>query len=189
MKTQSKLGIKGKYKITECDCSSQEAKNFIEKMRGTTGEVLKNFLKEFHSLFGVREEIFYNIVPDVGLSALAENITNPTPSSSQALRVSYGSFGTGTGTPASSDTILGNEQYRQGISSQTRVTTKAYNTIFVDNSSGNGFTYTEFGLFAGDASGTADSGTLFSHVLLSPSFEKTSAKTLTVECVHTFASA
>lgn len=189
MKTQSKLGIKGKYKITECDCSSREAKNFLEKMRSTTGEVFQNFLKEFHSLFGVREEIFYNIVPDVGLSALAENIINPTPPSSQSLRVSYGALGTGIGTPASSDTILGNEAYRQTISSQTGVTTKAYNTVFVDNASGNGFTYTEFGLFSGDASATVDTGTLFSHVLLSPSFEKTSAKTLTVEAIHTFASA
>ena len=189
MKIESKLGIKGEYKVTECDSSSLEAKRFIAKMKLKTGKAFNDMLKEFHTLFSIREEIFYNIVPNVGLNALAENIINTTPPASQSLRISYGGLGTGTGTPTGADTILGNEEYRQTVSSQVRVTNKAYNTVFLDNNSGNGFTYSEFGLFSGEATATADSGTLFSRVLLSPTFEKTSAKTLTIEAMHTFTSA
>lgn len=189
MKQSEATGIKGIYKITECDSSSKEAQEMIAKIKAASGKTFDALIKEFHRLFAIREEVFHNIVPNVGLNALAENIVNSSPSAANALKVTYAGLGTGTATPAGGDTALGSEQYRQAISSQTRSGAVAYSTLFVDNGSGNGNTYTEFGLFAGDASATTDSGTMFSRVLISPSFEKTSAKTLTIEASHTFSSA
>lgn len=191
--TKLKMGLKpsirGNYKFVECDCSSVEAKEFSEKISKSIKNGEKNvreMIREFHSLFAIRKWEKKNIVPNVGLNILSYALSPIPVEAGKDPRITYAAVGTGTTTPALEDTTLETEVFRTTISSQSNNANVAYNTLFLGYSDANGYDLSEMGLFCGDASATADSGKLFSHVLVSPVFAKTDAKTLTIDVSHTF---
>ena len=184
MKYNQKTSIKGIYKITECDCSSKEAQKMCDLIKAGF-----NLIDEFIAKFKIKTHIIENLVPDVGLQAIAENLVNASPSASEALQMKYIAVGTGTTTPTGSDTTLETEVFRDTVDSQERTDKTARNSVLIGYSEANGYTLSEVGAFAGDASATVDSGLLFSKTLISPTIAKTSSKVVFIEITHTFSNA
>ena len=120
-----------------------------------------------------------NIVPYVGKQAMIRRLGNIGLKSNESI-ITYGAVGTGTTPPQSIDTKLDVEIYRKINSlksySGLAVTVRTY----YDTTEANG-DLKEYGLFGEDATGAADSGTIFQRVLINKT--KTTAKTLTVESI------
>jgi hypothetical protein len=79
--------------------------------------------------------------------------------------LTHHALGTGTDTPAASDTTLGSEQARNPVTSVLRSTSRLQFRTFFPASEAN-FHIREIGLFGHDATTTSDSGELFSRALL-----------------------
>jgi len=86
-----------------------------------------------------------------------------TPPGASDIDVSHFAFGTGTTTPAITNTTLGNEVYRKGFTSKSWNTNQFTAICQLATDEGN-FSLTEVGVFS-NGSLTADSGTLLSHAL------------------------
>ena len=122
-----------------------------------------------------------NLIPTVGRAALANWLTNGSPSPA-SLRLNYTALGTNNTAPANADTQLGTETYRKAIASETSANNVAYCTAFYTASEVSG-TFYEAGVFM-NATATANSGTLFSHVAVS--IIKDLLTTLTIDYTITF---
>lgn len=118
---------------------------------------------------------YENIVPTVGRALLANNLTTATPTNDP--QINYVALGSGATTPANSDTQLTTEVYRNQTASSTNSNNIAYVTGFFSASETSG-TYAEAGIFA-DGTGTANTGVLISHVLISVT--KSNTETLTID--------
>lgn len=92
----------------------------------------------------------------------------------------YHALGTDDTAPALGDTTLGAEIFRKLISVRDDVNNVSRFQTFFTTAEGNG-SLRELGLFGDNASGTADTGTLFARVAINR--EKSSLDTLTV--LHT----
>lgn len=103
------------------------------------------------------------------------NLENPT------LTPIYGAVGTGSGTPAATDVALFAELQRIQLSYNYRASQTTTFDFFYTTSQANG-TLTEAGVFLA-ASGTAGSGALLSHALITQT--KNSSETLTLEVAIT----
>jgi hypothetical protein len=122
-----------------------------------------------------------NICPTAGRTAMARRLVNAAGKTNEAI-ITYGAVGTGTGTPANGDTILGSELDRNILTAASNSNNIATLTTFFGSTEANG-ALTEFGLFGEEATGSANTGTLFERVIIS--ITKTSASTLTIESVIT----
>jgi len=99
--------------------------------------------------------------------------------------VNYMALGTGSTAVASSDVALETEVYRNATASGAVSGNVTYLTAFYNEAETTG-TYTEFGNFI-DATGVADSGLIWSHVLTG-GWVKTITDVLIVDCKYTFTS-
>lgn len=117
------------------------------------------------------------IVTNTQLSVFHEHIVDVfDPNQSvTALSASHLRLGTSSTSPAYGDTGLGNEVYQEAVDTSTDNGNDLTTTTLLDESEGNGNTFTELGL-ASASSG----GTFFNHALISDK-EKTSDNTLTFE--------
>lgn len=88
--------------------------------------------------------------------------------------LNYIALGTNATAVAITDTQLGTEVYRAVFTDTVYDTAKVTLKYYLDSSTANGNTLVEAGLFGDDADGTANSGTLFAHVIYTP-IVKTSA--------------
>lgn len=118
-----------------------------------------------------------NLVVDSGKSAIAARLAGDVAVANRG-EITYGAVGTGGSTPAAGDTTLETELFRKVLALRQFSGNVATFRLFLNTSEGNG-TLLEFGLFGEDASGTADSGTLFNRVNINK--VKTVAETLTIE--------
>ena len=98
--------------------------------------------------------------------------------------ITYCSLGTGTNAPALANTTLQTEIFRKIVSVRSVSSNVATFQTFFTTSEGNG-TLREAGLFGDDASGTANSGTLFCRTAITRT--KTSSDTLTLNWAITIA--
>lgn len=120
----------------------------------------------------------HNIVTTVGRAAIANQLTNASPSP-DPLRVNNVALGTGTNTPANGDTTLQTESYRNNVASQTNSSNIAYLTGFFSATETTG-TFREASLFiGGSGTGNPDTGTLLSRVALN--ITKSGSETLTLD--------
>jgi hypothetical protein len=119
---------------------------------------------------------YENLIPTVGRTAIAEHLTNASPSPA-SLRCNYTALGTGTNAPANGDTQLQTETFRKAIASQTKSNNIAYMTAFYTAAEAIG-THREAGVFI-NGTGTANSGTLFSRVAIN--ITKSGTETLTID--------
>lgn len=117
-----------------------------------------------------------NLIPTAGRAALADNLTNASPSVTP-LRVNYTAVGTGTTAPANGDTTLETETFRKATSSATSSNNVAYFTAFYTAAEVSG-TFREAGLFI-DGTASANTGTLFSRVAIN--ITKSTLETLTID--------
>jgi len=148
MKKQEQLSLKGKYKFIIRD-----------KLTGKVKRV-------YH---------YQNLVPTVGRTMIANNLTDPTPDDDPL--VSHVALGTGTTAPANGDTTLETETFRNAVASRTNGNNIAYITGFFDSTEVTG-TFREAGIFV-NGSGAADSGILLSRVAIN--ITKSNTETLTID--------
>lgn len=148
MKKEEQICLKGHYKFTIRDAKTGKVKRVYE---------------------------YENIIPTVGRTMLANNLTDPAPTNDP--RVNYVALGTGTNVPANGDTTLQTEVYRNAVASQTNSNNIAYCTGFFTAVEDSG-TYREAGIFADGGAG-ADTGVLISRVAINVT--KSNTETLTID--------
>lgn len=133
-------------------------------------------IKRLNAMCETEVTVVKNLIPTVGRSAIANWLTQASPSPA-SIRLNYTALGTGATAPANGDTQLQTETYRKAIASATNSNNVAYCTAFYTAPETSG-TYTEAGIFM-NATGTANSGTIFSRVAIS--ITKTTSNTLTID--------
>ena len=125
---------------------------------------------------------YHNVVPTVGRTMIANNLTSPTPTNT--MLINYAALGSNVAVPAIGDTQLGTETYRNVIASRTNLNNVAYATAFFNQTEVTG-TFKEAGIFS-NASATANSGVLVSHVAID--ITKTNTQKLTIDWTLTLTS-
>ena len=158
------LKLTGKYKFTVAKLEILEhfALNKKINMLREKGKEYISLVRKLNEICQTRIYESKNIIPTVGRSLIADNLANSSPTNT--MKINYSAIGFSTTAVANSDLILVNEQYRRVIAS----TTSSDNIVYISSFYGVGEavgTYYEHGLFS-DATGVADSGILFSRVLL-----------------------
>lgn len=116
--------------------------------------------------------------PNYGLDLIIQRLIS---TNTYSLNITHGALGTGTATPASSDTQLTTEVARVPVtySADNQNSVAVLQFFFPDATLPND-TYTEFGTFV-DATNTAQSGHMFNHALFATSYTKVSGVDITVE--------
>jgi len=130
-----------------------------------------------------RVYMYDNLIVTIGRAALANHLTDATPSPAN-LRINYTALGTGVTAPANGDIELETEVFRKVTASETNVNNIAYVTAFYTAAEVSG-TFREAGLFI-NGTATPDSGTLFSRVAIN--ITKSITETLTVDYTITITS-
>jgi hypothetical protein len=128
-------------------------------------------------------QYFHNVITDVGLTMIANNLTDPTPTND--MLINFAALGTNVATVAEGNETLGTETYRNAIASMSNGNKVAYATAYFNQTEVTG-TFKEAGIFC-DATGAADSGILLSHVNIDVT--KTITQKLTVDWTLTLANA
>ena len=121
----------------------------------------------------------YILVPNMfltaGKNAIASSLIGTTANNKGII--TYCALGTGSTAPALSDVLLQTEIFRKLISVRSVVTNVATYQTYFTTEEANGV-LREAGLFGDDASGTANTGTLFCRTAINRT--KTSSDTLTL---------
>lgn len=118
---------------------------------------------------------YKNIIPTVGRTMLANNLTDTAPDNDP--RINYTALGTGITAPDNADTKLQTEVFRKLVASQTNTANVGYVTAFYTAPETSG-TYKEAGVFC-NATAAADSGVLFSRVAID--ITKSVSESLTID--------
>lgn len=132
-------------------------------------------IEKLNSICKVETTIIENIVPTVGRTMIANNLTDSTPDNS--MLANYIALGSGTNTPANGDTTLQTETYRNAVASRTNASNVAYITGFFSAVETSG-TYREAGIFC-NGTGSANTGVLLSRVAINVT--KSASETLTID--------
>lgn len=110
---------------------------------------------------------------DRGVSLIIERLSGAT---TYDLKITSASIGTGTNTPADSDTDLQTSVLDSILVASLSKTTKRLTlNFFISDSELTNGTYTEFGLFCGTR--------LFARSLITPSYTKSSGEDTTIEYI------
>lgn len=181
IKEQQNIGIKGIYTFTKAKIETPLQWYLHDEIKS-----LRNIGKEYMHLVRVlngicKTEVLVveNIVPTVGRALLANNLTSNSPT--DAPRINFTALGTDDTAVSNSDTTLNTETFRKATASATNADNVAFVTAFYDATEVTG-TFKEAGLFS-NGTASADSGVLFSRVLLSAptGIVKSSTETLTID--------
>lgn len=131
----------------------------------------------FHNVItGKKETIFTeNLIVTTGKNAIADGLRGNTTNNKGII--TYCAVGTGETEPNISDTELETELFRKEISVRSVDGNTALFEIFFTTAEANG-ALKEAGLFGDDASGVADSGTLFCRTAIDRT--KSTSETLTI---------
>lgn len=124
-----------------------------------------------------------NVICNAGFNTITKRLTGDN---TYTCKINKALLGTGSATPAASDTQLATEAYRNDMTSGTDDSNIAYLTAYFTETECTG-TYTEFGNCI-DGTGTANTGKLWSHIG-GLNWVKNSTTVLVVSCKYTFASA
>lgn len=200
IKKSEQTGCKGVYIFTKAKLEKPEhfaLNDKIEKLKNELAEMseklVKNPSKELSAIFKEKQGLFIgmvrelnsicrtekfvfeNIVPTVGRTMIANNLTDATPDN--AMRIKYAELGTSTQAPANGDTALIASSYRNAIASETNAANIAYATAFFSAAEVSG-TFKEAGIFA-DGTASAGTGILVSRVAIDVT--KGLTETLTID--------
>jgi len=123
------------------------------------------------------EQVFEydNIITAACWTMIANNFVDSTPDNTMFINMAV--IGTGTSTPATSDTQLQTETYRNNLASKSNVANLAYATAYFNATETSG-TFREAGIVV-DGTGTANTGVLVSRVAIN--ITKTTSQTLTLD--------
>ena len=181
---KDKTGIKGFITTHVFDMTSkkalaieQEIQELLKKpLSERPRQIYIEMVNDLKRLFIVREYAHRNLLPTVGRAVIAQRLANDT---TYTGIINYGALGSGSTTPANSDTTLDTEVFRKTVASASDTDNMAFIDFFYSKSDTNG-TYNEFGTVI-DGTGSADTGQLFNHVLTG-GWVKTSSESMTVAC-------
>ncbi len=123
-----------------------------------------------------------NVICNAGFNTITKRLTGDA---TYTCEINKMALGTGSGTPAASDTQLFNEVYRNDTASGTDSGNVAYLTAYYTEAEVTG-TFTEFGNFI-DGTAAANSGQLWSHIA-GLNWVKDNTTVLVVSCKYTFVS-
>jgi len=184
MNINSSVAVRGEitarfYDQSNLNWFEQQSNAWLRKMRDKFPKLMKYY--RLGKL--VKTEKKDNVICNAGFNTLARRLCNDTTYTGYINKMA---LGTGSPTPAATDTQLTTETYRNTTASGTASSNIAYCTAYFTETECNG-TYTEFGNFI-DGTGTANSGQLWSHIA-SISWVKNNTTCLVVSCRYTFQSA
>lgn len=173
---------KGRYVLTLANVDSPEAKEWERRAAAARDRGDKmaamGWMRRINQKYGCEKITVENLVPIVGRAVLTARLAGTL---TYTGTVNKAALGTGSATPANSDTQLTTESYRNNIASATYADNIAYLTAFYTAAECNG-TYAEVGLFI-DGTASANTGQMFSHALISVT--KSAIQTLTIDWVVT----
>jgi hypothetical protein len=142
------------------------------------------FIKRDASGNVVSDHTYRNVVPTVGHAALAAQLAN---AGTYPVKATYIAVGSDATAPAAGDTTLGTEVARKAIAGASNTSNVATIDGFFNETEANAV-LAEAGLFgdgsAIQATATADTGILYSHVAISET--KSASETLTITFTMTF---
>lgn len=172
------IKLKGVYTITKAflETRTQFALDALIRSERALGHDVIHLIRQLNEMCRIEKIVVENLMPTVGRTAIAANLSNASPSPSSILS-NYFALGTGTTAPANADTTLETEVFRNLVASRTNSANKAYITGFFTSTETTG-TYKEVGLFI-NGTATSGTGTLLSRVAVD--ITKTSLQTLTID--------
>ena len=96
-------------------------------------------------------------------------------------KITYAALGTSSTAPTATDTRLGAEAFRKKVTSYTNTgsTGETIISMYLAPGEAVGVTIAEVAFFGGNATSTANSGTMFARGLYSPSHTKTNLESIT----------
>jgi len=175
------LKLKGIYKITKAKIESPAQWDLHNKIQDfiKSGKEYISLVRKLNKMCKTEIFVYENIIPTCGRALLANNLTSSSPDNDP--KINYTALGTSDTAVANSDVKLVTETYRKETASATNADNIAYITSFYTATETNG-TFKESGLFS-DGSVSADSGVLFSRVLLNggTGITKSATESLTID--------
>lgn len=177
IKTKAGAELKGRYTFTKAKIETPEQWALVHEIDvlRATGQAFLHLVDKLNSICHVRRIVYENLVPTVGRTMIANNLTNVTPTYNPLINKF--AVGTGATAPDNADTTLETETYRNNVASRTNAANIAFITGFINATEDDG-TYAEAGLFA-DGTGSPDTGALISRVAIS--ITKSNTETLTID--------
>jgi hypothetical protein len=102
----------------------------------------------------------------ITITDAGKNMMRDATSGAQNPKITYVALGTSSATPAAGDTQLGAEVFRKAVTSYTNGSTGVIViSIYLSPTDAVGISIQEVGFFGGNATKTANSGTLLAHGL------------------------
>ena len=188
MDIKDALRISGKITIDEYRAGMVEAitpyldqRKFLHTTRQHTSAIDK-IIADIKSAYFLRTALVCpNLIMDSAGYGLDLIIQRLIGINTYSLNITYGEIGTGSTTPALSDTALTTPTNRAAVGFQQDYgqTDAILQFFFADSQLAN-TTYKEFGTFV-DGTSTIGSGQLFNHALFATAFSKTAGTDLTVQ--------
>lgn len=132
-------------------------------------------INQLHRICKTEIVEYKNLIPTVGRTMIANNLTDPTPTNDMV--VNKAELGSSTTAPTNGDTALITPVYRNDIASLTNAANVAYITAFFNAVETSG-TYREAGIYS-DGTGSLGDGILVSRVAINVT--KTVLETLTID--------
>ncbi len=144
---REKSVMKGVYTFTKAilETPAQFALEARIRKERDMGKDVYELVRQLNSMCKTEVTVVENIIPTAGRAAIANALTDVTPSPS-ALVITHMALGSGTNVPANGDVALQTEVYRNAIASNTNASNVAYATGFFSTTETSG-TYREVGLF------------------------------------------
>ena len=181
IKKKQSIGLKGVYTFTKAKLETKEQYALHEKIKHylKEGREAIDLIRKLNSICETKVFVEENIIVTSGKTMIANNLVATSPT--DVMRINYTALGDNATAVANGDTTLGNEVYRKTTASYTNSANIAYVTAFYTADEIED-TLHEAGLFS-DATGDADNGVLFSHVLLNQptGIVKSNTETLTLD--------
>lgn len=178
---RQKLGMVGEYVITKAKIKTELQRQLHDQIVDLQKQGLpfRDKLDMLHKMCEIDVYKHKNIIPTVGREMIANNLSSSTPDND--MRINYTALGTDNTTPANGQTTLISESYRKAVASSTNADNVAYLSAFysADETSG---TFYEHALFS-NGTASADTGVMFSRVLLNSGLgiTKSLTETLTID--------
>lgn len=177
IEVNEKAGFVGVYQFTKAKLEKPEhfrLSALIAKLRDE-GKDVTDMIRTLNNICNTEKIIVFNIIPTVGRSTIAENMSSATPTN--GVLVNKVELGSGTNVPANTDTALQTPVYRNNVASRTNANNVAYLTGFFAATEAVG-THKEAGLYV-DGTTTLGDGVLMSRVAIN--IIKSSSETLTLD--------
>jgi hypothetical protein len=187
IKTKGSIGIVGRVTIKRYRAGMVEAvEPYLKRHKQATNPTHRAYLKEI--IEGIKEAFFIetavagqNLImqsPNYGLDLIVQRLVGMN---TYSLNILFGEIGTGSTTPAVTDTALTTPTNRATVGFQQDYgTTDAILQFFFSDSQLANATYYEFGTFV-DGTSTLGSGQLFNHILFGSPYAKVAGQDTTCE--------